>query len=56
MNSRLILLALLVVGIYSIGIPVRMKETKCMIVYTVGEVETVKIEAQLPKIPGKLNE
>lgn len=27
-----------------------------MIVYSVGESETVKIEAQLPNIPQKLNE
>lgn len=56
MTSKLLLLVLLFVGISSIGIPVRMRETKCMIVYTVGEIETIKIEAQFPKIPGKLNE
>lgn len=47
---------MLVIQALSIGIPIRMRENKCMIVYTVGESESVKIDAVLPQIPGKLPE
>lgn len=55
MMEKILLVTLLVLGISSIGIPIRMRETKCMIVYSVGESETVKIEAQLPMIPGRVD-
>lgn len=56
MIGKIFLFSLLVLGITSIGIPIRMRETKCMIVYSVGESETVKIEAQLPMIPGRVED
>lgn len=56
MIGKIFLFSLLVLGIASIGIPIRMRETKCMIVYSVGESETVKIEAQLPMIPGRVED
>lgn len=56
MIGKIFLFSLFVLGITSIGIPIRMRETKCMIVYSVGESETVKIEAQLPMIPGRVED
>ena len=48
MIFKFILGFLLVFNALSIGIPIRKYEMKCMIVYTVGESESVKINAKLP--------
>jgi len=52
-SLKLLIALLLTISTFSIGIPIRRYEMKCMIVYTVGESESVKINAKLPPIPNQ---
>jgi len=46
--KEIITLLIIAIVTSSIGIPLRQHELKCMIVYTVGESDSVKIVARLP--------
>lgn len=48
--------SILLATISCIGIPITMGERKCMVSYTVGESDTVKITANLPDIPGRVSD
>jgi hypothetical protein len=49
--NHLVLLALAFVCVVSIKIPCLPKRPRCMIVYSVGEAETVKVDIKLPVLP-----
>ena len=54
MGILILVVCLLIISAMPVGIPLRMGESKCMIVYTVGESETVKINVKFPEIPARL--
>lgn len=53
-------IVLLLVGVlqltYSIYLPLVPKRPRCMMVYTIGEVESVKFDLVLPQLPSQGND
>ena len=56
MLLRFIITLLLISQVLTIGFYLQPGMPKCIIVYTVGESETVKISAIFPAIPDRLSD
>lgn len=52
-NLNLITFAILIEIFTSIYLPVMPKRPRCMMVYTIGEIESVKIDLTLPQLPNQ---
>lgn len=52
--KRIIIATLLVVQILSIGIPLTIGSERCMITYSIGDSETIKLDMNLPEVDGQI--
>ncbi len=52
--KRIIIAALLTVQILSIGIPLIIGKERCMITYSIGDSETIKLDMNFPEVAGQI--
>ena len=53
LSSHILLLAFLLPLLSAIYLPLAPKRPRCMMVYTIGDVESVKIFLDLPELPSQ---
>ena len=53
LTSHILLLAILLTFVSAIYLPLAPKRPRCMMVYTIGDIESVKIFLDLPELPSQ---
>ena len=56
MIAKLLLFTLLLHSLTAIYLPLLANRPRCMMVYTIGDVESVKIHLNLPELPNQIQE
>lgn len=51
--SKYFILTVLILSVYSLNVPLRDNQARCMLVFTYGGQDTVKIDMKFPPIPQR---